>query len=83
MGPSTADNPTDTFRSDTDEANRERSALDQVFCAGTRARREGTPLCDNPYAVGSPEREEWSAGWRATVKPEDEDEEPNSGYEPN
>ncbi len=55
-------------------------SLDDVFQDGVRARDVGTPSCDNPYAAGSEERQEWSAGWCAAVKPDGEDDEPNSGY---
>lgn len=83
MGSPSAGRPADVFHAGSDDANKDRKSLDDVFRQGTRAREDGTPLCDNPYAAGSEERKEWSAGWRATVKPDGADEEPNSGYEPN
>lgn len=78
-----AGHPTDAFHQGTDDLGKDRKVLDDIFRAGARARLDGTPSCDNPYAAGSEERQEWSAGWCATVEPEDQDHEPNSGYEKN
>ena len=83
MGDPKVGHPADAFHQGPDDSDRDREALDAIFQAGARARGAGTALCDNPYAPGSEERQEWTAGWRATIKPDDADDEPNSGYEPN
>ena len=74
--------PTDAFHLCPDDTQRDRALLDAIFKAGVEARRDGKPLTDNPYAAGSEERDEWTAGWSATVDIEPGDE-PNSGYEKN
>lgn len=75
--------PCDPFHPAPGDQDKDRGLLDAIFKAGEKARRDGAPLRDNPYAAGSEERQEWAAGWCATVKPDDTDEEPNSGYAKN
>lgn len=79
MRDSTDGSPIDPLDPQSDDPGDPRKPLEEVFKDGVRAREAGTPSCDNPYAAGSPERQEWSAGWSATVRPDGQDE-PNSGY---
>jgi hypothetical protein len=81
----TMGNPKDTaaddpLRQEAGEAGANRQVLDSIFKSGEEARRAGTPLTDNPYALGSDERREWSAGYCATPELDEQDPEPNSGY---
>ena len=76
------DHSPDPFHPCADETNCDRKLLDTIFETGTQARRNGAKVSDNPYAAGSEERDEWAAGWSASVD-FDPGEEPNSGYEKN
>ncbi len=75
--------PPDAFHSCSDESNCDRDTLDAILQAGVEARQKGKRLLDNPYRMGCEQREEWAAGWSATVEIDDEDDEPNTGYEKN
>ncbi len=70
----------DPLRQELEDTGANRDALDAIFKSGAEARRAGTPQSDNPYALGSDERREWSAGYCASPEPDEPDEEPNSGY---
>lgn len=60
----------------------DRAALDEIFALGQEARLDGKLRRDNPFAAGSEEREEWDAGWCATVEVDPEGS-IESGYEKN
>ena len=60
----------------------DRDVLDAIFTSGRKARRDGTSRQANPYAAGSAEREEWDAGWCATVEI-DGDDDGECGYQKN
>ncbi len=47
--------------------------LQAVFQAGLNARHAGSKPSDNPYPIGSPERDEWGEGFRATCDLDEED----------
>ena len=52
------------------------------FAEGVQAREDGKHARDNPYCVGSEERQEWTEGFRATPEKEEDDElglDPNEG----
>ena len=52
-------------------------SLETFFNEGVDARERGVALAENPYCPGTPERDEWSAGWWA--KPDlDEEDDPGS-----
>ncbi len=74
------DSKGEAFRAQDGDANRD--TLDAIFKAGGDARRAGKPLRGNPYAAGSEEREEWDAGWCATVEIDDDDD-GECGYQKN
>ena len=57
----------DAFHCHPDEGSQDRATLDPIFRAGVDARAAGKGLTENPYAAGTEERREWSAGWNATV----------------
>ena len=69
--------PQDPFSLNGDDDDKERCDLDPIFKAGAEAKLQGRSLHDNPYAVGSQERDEWEAGFNA--RPElDMDDDPNA-----
>ncbi len=45
--------------------------LSAFFKEGLVAREKGSSIHDNPYPAGSSKRREWSAGFCATVVPDD------------
>lgn len=69
--------PPDPFNLHGDDDAKARCDLDTIFKAGAEARLLGHGLHDNPYAVGSAERAEWDAGFKASPQI-DPDEDPNS-----
>lgn len=50
------------------------------FAEGMQAREDGNRASTNPSCVGSAERDEWSAGFRATPEKEPDD---DLGLDPN
>ena len=61
------DQSADAFHCHKDEGSQDRTTLDPIFQAGVEARAAGQDQTANPYAAGTEERREWSAGWSATV----------------
>lgn len=50
-----------------------KARLEDVFNQGVDARAQGRQPGDNPYCAGTPERDEWTAGWEATPDLDEED----------
>ena len=69
----TNDQTGDSFHCHPEDTSPDRGTLDAIFQAGVAARRDGLPSSQNPHAAGTEERQEWSAGWSATVEIDEED----------
>lgn len=71
------DSSQDPFSLQGGSGDKERCDLDPIFKAGVEAKLRGRSVHDNPYAVGSQERDEWEAGFNA--RPElDMDDDPDA-----